>query len=183
MARKVKCTYCKKEGTNETFYKEVIKGKNKYFCNHIEYELFEMNEAKKQAETEERNNLIQWIMDEIYNYEKGMVFPKTLNGRVFELLKFYPCQVVKDAFISNYEVLTWAIKNKNLSEFHMTCYVMSIVEKSINDIYLEFKRNQKQNDKVIEKSVDVQLFDEVSNTTVINNTNNKDISHFLEDDF
>ncbi len=184
MARKVKCTYCKKDGTNETFYKEVIKGKNKYFCNQVEFELFEMNETKKQAETEERNNLIQWIMDEIYNYEKGMVFPKTLNGRVSKLLNFYPVQVVKEAFVNNYEVLSWAIKNKDFtSEFHATCYVMTIVEGSVNDIYLEFKRNQKQIDKVSEKSVDVQLFDEVSNTTVINNANKKDISHFLEDDF
>lgn len=184
MARKVKCPYCKKDGTNETFYKEVIKGKNKYFCNQVEFELFEMNETKKQAETEERNNLIQWIMDEIYNYEKGMVFPKTLNGRVSKLLNFYPVQVVKEAFVNNYEVLSWAIKNKDFtSEFHATCYVMTIVEGSVNDIYLEFKRNQKQIDKASEKSVDVQLFDEVSNTTVINNTNKKDISHFLEDDF
>ncbi|MEK4122073.1 hypothetical protein [Lysinibacillus sp. FSL K6-0102] len=184
MARKVKCTYCKKDGTNESFHKEVIKGRNKYFCNQIEYELFEMNEAKKQTETEERNSLMKWIMDEIYNYETGMVFPKTLNGRVSKLLNFYPVSVVKEAFVNNYEVLSWAIKNKDFtSEFHATCYVMTIVEGSVNDIYLEFKRNQKQIDRVSEKSVDVQLFDEVSNTTVINNTNKKDISHFLEDDF
>ncbi|WP_342532650.1 hypothetical protein MHB40_14460 [Lysinibacillus sp. FSL K6-0057] len=183
MARKVKCGYCKKEGTNETFHKEIIKGKNRYFCNQTEFELFELNETKKQKEIVERNDLMNWIMDEIYNYEKGMVFPNTLKSRVFKLLEFYPCTVVKESFVINYEVLTWAIKNKNLSEFHMTCYIMSIVEKSINDIYLEFKRIQKQNDKVSEKSVDVQLFDEVSNSTVINHTNNKDISHFLEDDF
>lgn len=184
MARKVKCTYCKKDGTNETFHREVIKGKNKYFCNQIEYEIFEMNEVKKQTEIEERNSLMQWIMDEIYNYETGMVFPKTLKGRVSKLLNFYPVSVVKEAFVNNYEVLSWAIKNKDFtSEFHATCYVMTIVEGSVNDIYLEFKRNQKQIDKVSEKSVDVQLFDEVSNTTVKNNTNKKDISHFLEDDF
>ena len=185
MARKVKCTYCKKDGTNETFHKEVIKGKNKYFCNHIEFELFEMNEAKKQAETEERNNLIQWIMDEIYNYEKGMVFPKTLNGRVSKLLNFYPVQVVKEAFVNNYEVLSWAIKNKDFSsEFHATCYVMTIVEGSVNDIYLDFKRNQQQIKKIeVESSkVDTDLFDEITTVSVISNKNNKDISQFLDDD-
>lgn len=186
MARKVKCTYCKKDGTNETFYKEVIKGKNKYFCNHIEFELYEMNEAKKQAETEERNNLIQWIMVEIYEYETGMVFPKTLNGRVSKLLNFYPVQVVKEAFVNNYEVLSWAIKNKDFaSEFHTTCYVMTIVEGSVNDIYLEFKRKQSQDEKidVVANKVDIDLYDEINSNPIIVNKNNKDISQFLDDDF
>jgi len=187
MARKVKCTYCKKEGTNETFHKEVIKSKNKYFCNHIEFELFEMNEAKKQAETEERNNLIQWIMDEIYNYETGMVFPKTLNGRVSKLLNFYPVQVVKEAFVNNYEVLSWAIKNKDFaSEFHATCYVMTIVEGSVNDLYVKYKNNKKKEEMIVNKvtNIDVELFDEVISTQVVNkiHKSNEGISRFLSDD-
>lgn len=184
MARKVKCTYCKKDGNTDIFHKEVIKGKNKYFCNAVEFEIYEMNEDKKQLEKAERNNLMQWIMDEIYEYETGMVFPNTLKGRVFKLLEFYPCIVVKDAFVINYEVLTWAIKNKNLSEFHMTCYIMSIVERSVNDIYLEYKRKQNQAKKIENEpiKVDTDLFDEITTTQIISNKNNKDISQFLDDD-
>ncbi|MBG9689397.1 hypothetical protein ABD91_00435 [Lysinibacillus sphaericus] len=185
MARKVKCTYCKKEGSNETFHKEVIKGRNKYFCNQIEYELFEMNEAKKQAEKDEYNELMKWIMDTIYEYEKGMVFPRTLVTRITQLHKFYSYEIIKEAFNRNYEVLTWAIKNKDFAnEFGMTCYVMTIVEGSINDIYLDFKRNQSQIKKtdITANKVDIDLYDEVISTPTMVSKNNKDISQFLDDD-
>lgn len=182
MARKVKCLYCKKEGTNDTFYKEVIKGKNRYFCNKTEYELFELNEAKKK----EGNVLIDWVMIDIYGYKSGMVYPKTLKDRIKKLLEFYPCHVVKEAFNRNYEVLTWAIKNKDFAnEFGMTCYVMTIVEGSVNDIYLEFKRNQKQNEEKLKNidSIDIELFDEVTDVIINNKIHKKEgIYKFLTED-
>ena len=182
MARKVKCVYCKKEGTTDTCHKEVIKGKNKYFCNIVEYEMYELNEQRKQEIMTQRNELIIWIVTEYYNYETGMLFPKTLNKRLTPLFNFYPIDVIRETFINNHEIISWAIKNKEFTEYGMTCYIMTVIEGSINDVYKNYAQRKQQIEKELNKKsiLDVSLFEEVTSDTIIVNKNKKDISQFLD---
>lgn len=183
MARKVKCLKCLKEGTNDTYYKAVIKGKNRYFCNEFEYMQYLEDEEKKIQIKEERNQLITWIVEEFYDYEVGMVFPLTLSKRLNPLFNFYPIPVIKEAFEANSELLYWAVKNKDFqNEFSKTCYIMHVIDSNINDVYNRYKNEEKKKIREESKSemiIDTSLFEEVNVVTVKNK--NKDISRFLEE--
>lgn len=183
MARKVKCLNCNKQGDTLTFHKEIIKDKNRYFCNEFEYMDYLMKEENKLKIKNERNELITWIVEKYYAYEAGMIFPTTLSKRLNPLFNFYPLEVIKEAFTINDEVLLWAAENKEFTnEFGKTAYYMTIVEGSINDVYKAYNKKQKDIKFEEEKTtnVDLELFEEIKIENVKVN-NSKDISRFLED--
>lgn len=178
MARKVKCLKCDKFGTNETYFKGEIKGKSRYFCNEFEYDMYINEEETKGILKRQRNDFINWIVESYYNYEPGMIFPTTLSKRLNPLFEFYPLEVVKESFEVNAEILNWAATNKDFNnEFSKTCYIMKIVESSINDCYNKYKSNIKIQVKP-DVIVDYDLMDQVIENTV--DKNNNDISSFLD---
>ena len=59
---KAKCQWCKKDIDTKTAYKEVINGKNKYWCNDDCYKTYEES-RKKQAK-------IKAEYDEIYELSR-----------------------------------------------------------------------------------------------------------------
>ena len=64
MARKAKCLYCTKEVELKEGYKVSIKGRNRYFCNSVEYDIYVLNEENKLAEKAKKDELITWIVEE-----------------------------------------------------------------------------------------------------------------------
>lgn len=181
MARKVKCLHCGKQGDTDTFHKEVIKDKNRYFCNEFEYLSYIEDLESKLIIKKRRNDLINWIVETYYDYEPGMLFPTTLSKRLNPLFDFYPIEVIKESFDVNNEVLSWASKNKDFTnEFSKTCYIMKIVEGSINDCYNKYKYKIKSEEQENKNTVtfDDSVFEDLEINVV--NKNSNDISSFLD---
>ncbi|MEK4025350.1 hypothetical protein [Sporosarcina sp. FSL W7-1283] len=190
MARKVRCIYCRDYGTDETFYrvrKDSYSNRFLYYCSEDEYKLDMENQRKKKEETRKYKDLMQYIMEDIYNYEKGMVFPTSLTRRIQKLREFYDYETIKSAFKHSKEAINWALNNKRFeNEYNKTSYIMAIVNGNINDVYLNNKRLESQREIQLqrEKSVDVGLFNEtVNSNTPIKKSKLKDISSFLDESF
>lgn len=66
MAR-AKCQWCKKEVDTKTAHREVIDGKNKYWCNDNCYEAYE-TDREKQAKIKAEYDEIYEITKEIFGY-------------------------------------------------------------------------------------------------------------------
>lgn len=184
----------KKEGRGNRF---------SYYCSKEEYELYikeqkdsrkkkevlftekELNRLKKEQETKKYKDLMDFVMDEIYHYEKGMVFPSSLIVRIKKLKDFYDYDIIKDAFAASYDSIMWALSNKNFTnEYNKTSYIMAIVESKINDVYLEAKRKESQSEKAlqVDQAIDLNLFnDSVDVNVSFKNSKMKDISAFLDD--
>lgn len=179
MARQVKCQICSNKGDSDVFYRIEINGKNKYYCSKEEYK-------SVQAEKNKYNELIEYVSDEIIGYEKGQKFPTSLTRRIAELHKFYSYEVIKYAFQFKKDDIIYYTKTKDFqSEYHMISYIMAIVEGNINDVYKAWKRKQEQELKAksIVNTVDINLYDEVSNVEIKKKTNdNIGISSFLDED-
>lgn len=186
MGRKVKCLNCHKQGDSDNYHKELIKGKNRYFCNEFEYMEYESKIKIDQLKKESRNELVTWIVEKYFDYQPGMIFPTVLLKRLNKLFEFYPLYVIKETFIKNDNILLWAKDNKDFTnDFGKTSYFMTIIESNINDVYKEYNKEQLEIKKELEKKskVDVDLFSYMESEPIQNNSikNNKDISRFLED--
>lgn len=66
MAR-AKCQWCKKEVDTKTAHREVVDGKNKYWCNDNCYEAYE-SDQEKQAKIKAEYDEIYEITKEIFGY-------------------------------------------------------------------------------------------------------------------
>ena len=66
MAR-AKCQWCKKELDTKTAHREVVEGKNKYWCNDNCYEAYE-TDREKQAKIKAEYDEIYEITKEIFGY-------------------------------------------------------------------------------------------------------------------
>lgn len=182
MTRKVKCVHCGEYGRSNDFFKvqkEGYKNRFSYFCSESDHQEW----SKEQEEKEKFKKMIEYIAEDIYGYEKGMVFPTSLITRIAKLHKFYTYDTIRSAFAYSYDSIKWALSNKTFTnEFGKTSYVMAIVESNINDVYLESKRKESQKAKKvnIDKSVDMELLNEEV-LTPSNKSKGKDISEFLDD--
>lgn len=65
---RAKCQWCKTEVNTNTAHKEVIKGKNRYWCNDECYLAYE-KESEKQAEINAEYNEIYELTKQIFGYE------------------------------------------------------------------------------------------------------------------
>lgn len=189
MARKVRCVYCREYGTDETFYKvrkDSFSNRFSYYCTIDEYNIDMENQRKKEEETSKYKELMQYVMEEIYNYEKGMVFPSSLIRRIQKLREFYDYKTIMSAFKQSKEAVIWAINNKHFeNEYNKTAYIMAIVNNNINDVYLNNKRLESQREIQLqrENSLDVELFNDAANSNIpIKKSKVRDISSFLDDD-
>lgn len=182
MARKVRCVYCREHGRSGEFFKvqkEGYENRFSYFCSESDYNKWSIEQQNKVK----FKKLMEYVAEDIYGYEKGMIFPTSLISRIAKLHEFYTYDIIKDAFIHSYDSIKWALSNKTFkNEFGKTSYIMAIVESNINDVYLESKRKESQKSKKvnIEESVDMELFNEEV-LAPTHKSKGKDISEFLDD--
>ncbi|MGG2091336.1 hypothetical protein AB1283_01040 [Bacillus sp. S13(2024)] len=174
MARKCSCAICKNKGNTDVFYKVTDeKGKSKYYCNKEEYDNF-INEKNK------RENLINYILFDVFNYEEGQLINSILFKKIKELNSFYDYEVVLECFGEQKENIQYWIKTKEFtSEYNMICYVMKIIEGNINDTHKKWKFKKKQELKRENNLVDFEILNQLDNEK-ITNTNNSGILAFLD---
>ena len=204
MARKVKCVYCGATGTNEEFYK--VPKTNKptnflYYCSVDEYEMYmkveeeklaekeaqwierEINKQKKQEETKQRQDLIDYISYELLEYQHGMQFPTYITKRIKELREFYTYAVIKESFVRGEETIKWAIQNKDFGNEYGKCrYIMTIAEGSINDVFKEWQEREQQHIQSEERFSQVDLIDEIDAATFVKKKEKESIVAFLGED-
>ena len=207
MARQVKCAFCGSKGSSDEFYKIAINlecTRFSYYCSEQEYEMYkqleedkiaekeaialekEIQQQIKRVETDKYNNLMKYVVETLLNYEKGMVFPKTLANKVKELRGFYPYEVIHDSFKLSEDSIVWALNNKNFDkEYGMISYIMAIVESNINDVYKKYLELEKLNNALKETVNEVEtdiiqahMFDLEYKPIKLNNS----IASFLEED-
>lgn len=210
MARKVKCANCGNQGTNETFFKVAMNKEGnrfKYYCNEEEYQQVqdklkakEEEKARRKAEAAKKavhdeadkavyNELISFVIDDILEYDRNMIFPTAMVKRIRKLRENFEYSIIRETFAVNKDSIKWAIKNKDFdTEWHMVSYVMAIVEGSINDIYkkqkeierLQARINANNHDLAAQFSLD-DLTEKKPQQTK-QHTKKKGIKSFLEDD-
>lgn len=210
MARKVKCAVCKKEGTNETFFKVQIDKSGKkfrYYCEEAEYRKVQheqkMKEEQKaqrieeqkakivhdEVEKEEYKDLISFVIDDILEYDKHMIFPTAMVKRIRKLRENFEYKIIKEAFSQNKDSIRWAIANKDFkTEYNMVAYTMAIVEGTINDVYKKFKEAERLQAQLDANPHDWSAqfaLDDLNEGKQIDKTKHKKksgIGSFLEDD-
>lgn len=177
MARRVKCRICGKYGTNETFYKVIDKnGKSKYYCNQEEYENH-INEKKK------RDNLIEYIHNEILLLEEGQIVNPIMIKKLNELHKFYDWEVIHKTFEKCKGSIHYWIENKNFSsEYGMISYIMKIIESHINDVYNEWKFKKEQERKIESNKIDLGLLNDLEIVNYVKDEDDNILEFLNEDD-
>jgi hypothetical protein len=168
MARKCTCQICKTKGNTDTFYKVTDdKGKSKYYCNKEEYDQF-INEKLK------RQNLIDYIMFDIFNYEKGQSVNSILFKKLKDLSNFYDVEVIHECFREQKDNIKYWIKvntDKGFNEFSNICYMMKIITGNINDTYSKWKFTKQQQLKQENNLIDLDLINQQDKTTKHSNDN------------
>jgi hypothetical protein len=175
MTRKVTCQICKTKGDNESFYKVTDdKGKSKYYCNKEEYDSFKL-------EKEKRERLVDFILLDVFGYEKG----QTVNSKLFKKLKdlssFYDVEVIHECFREQKDNIQYWIKVKGFTEYNMICYVMKIIEGNINDTYKKWKFTKQQELKKENNSVDLDIINQLDMKEP-KKTNDNGILAFLDEE-
>lgn len=177
MARRVKCRICGKYGTNETFYKVTDEnGKSKYYCNQEEYENH-INEKRK------RDNLIEYIHNEILLLEEGQIINPIMIKKLNELHKFYDWEVIHKTFEKCKDSIHYWIENKNFSsEYGMISYIMKIIESHINDVYNEWKFKKEQERKIESNEIDLGLLNDLEIVNCVKDEDDNILEFLNEDD-
>ena len=167
MARIVKCQITHEIGNTDTF----IKIDGKYYKSQEIYDNHKRN-------TDIYKKIIYIISSDFLGYQKGQSFPTVLAKKLKEL-EFYPNEVILKTVENNYDNILYWMKNKEFSnDIGKISYIFAIIKNNINDVYRDWKRNQKikvkENNTNIELSLDIQDI----NTT----QKGKDISAWLEEE-
>ena len=210
MSRQVTCKYCKSKGSSLEMYKiptNIECTRFEYYCDENEYKQLkdvleqkkllkeakklekELMLAEKKKRTEEYNDLMKYVMQELLEYEKGMVFPTILVKRIQELAKFYSYILIKQAFYKNSDTIKWALKTySHFTEYQMMSYIMKVVEGNINDLYKQNKEHDKVRERIEkemkskESKIDAEIYHEVVEEVKYVKKENKSIQSFLDDD-
>jgi hypothetical protein len=131
MARKVKCSITKEEGTNETFYKV----NDKYYKSQ---EIYENDKLQKQLYKE----IIDYVCNDFLNYKQGQIFPTSLTKKLKEL-SFYDNEVILKTLKTKSKEIDYWLQNKTFdSDYGKVSYIFAIVKNSINDIYKQWKHEK-----------------------------------------
>lgn len=177
VARKVTCQICKTKGDTDSFYKITDdNGKSKYYCSKEEYQSFRL-------EKEKRERLLDYILLEVFNYEKGQKVNSILFKKLKELSSFYDVEVIYECFTEQKDNIQYWIKTKNFNnEYNMICYVMKIIEGNINDTYKKWKYKKQQTLKQENTSVDLDIINQLDTNTINKNKDNGILSFLDEED-
>lgn len=185
MSRKVKCKYCGELGTSDIFYKLSEGNKNKYFCDKNEADQYLQAELKRKEQNELRSDALTFIHDEVLEYQEKQLLPKYIIKRTSELSEFYPWQVIKGCFKMKRKAIQLSIQTKEFNnEYFMAKYIMAIVESVINDVNGKWKylQQQKQDSQRIVKTLQVDVYEEISNEQINVKKERRDISRFLDEE-
>ena len=159
MARKVVCKICKAKGDTDTFYKvtDHQKGLNKYYCSKEECDTYKL-------EQEKRHDLMEYVAVEVLNYEEGQIVPPVMVKKIGELHKFYDYEVIKECFVKQKDDIEYWMNAKNFqNEYNMICYIMKIIEGNINDVYVKWKHKKKQEVKMENNNLSVDIMNDLEN--------------------
>jgi hypothetical protein len=175
MGRKVTCQICKTKGDSDINYKVTDdKGKSKYYCNQEEYDQF-MNEKVK------REKLLEYVLLDVLGYEEGQTVNSILFKKLKELNNFYDHEVIHECFIEQKDNIQFWNNKNGFPEFNTICYTMKIIEGNINDTYKKWKFKKQQEIKQENKSVDLDIINQLDNTNTPKKTNDTGILAFLDE--
>lgn len=177
MARKVVCKICKSKGDTDTFYKITDEnGRNKYYCNQEEYDNYVSEKLK-------RENMLKFIAEEVFQYEEGQIIHPTMIKKLSAMNKFYDNEVIHECFRINKETIQYWMQAKQFSsEYNMVCYIMKIIEGSINDVFNKWKHRKQQEIKEENTLVDFDILNQLDNTTSTQQDSNGILSFLDEED-
>ena len=186
MARKVKCTICKLEGTNETFIAvpKITRG-NYYFCSqeHVnEHEYQELENRKR-----------KWILDYIakcIDYDNNKHFPNSINKELKRIREMYEYDVIYKCLYDGAETIKWkATKGGGWdTDWGMTRYIFSIIESKLNDTVKAMNRDEMLMEKVEEQASNIAeayVINDIDISTEIvspKKSNHKSIASFLDEE-
>lgn len=181
MARKVKCTICKAEGTNDVFISvpKPVKG-NYYFCSNehvLEYDYLELEKRKA-----------KWILDTIaklINYDETKLFPNSIRKELNKLRTMYTYDVIYKCLEEGKTTIKWKADNGGWStEWGMVRYIFSIIESKLNDTNSQVNRSEVLEAKVEEQAVKMQSIANIDDIDMSNKSKKKktSIAMFLDDD-
>lgn len=141
MAR-AKCQWCKREVDTKTAHKEVINGKNKYWCNDDCYKTYEES-RKKQAKLKAEYDEIYEISNKIFGYTIGS-YP-LLKSQIEELEKTATRQKIIQYLKGEEEFLSKVMKKDFDDEFCRIKYFRAVIASKIHDYKpkVEIKRHEK----------------------------------------
>lgn len=210
MTRKVTCKKCKNKGLSSEMYKIPLNiecTRFEYYCNEREYYELKAEIEKKKLEkevkrlekeimleekrkrTEEYNDLMDYVMNDLLEYEKGMVFPTILVKRIQELAKFYSYILIKQAFYKNSDTIKWVMKTKtDWKEYNKMAYIMKVVEGNINDIYKDDKETKAVRERIEkemqsrESQIEAEAYNDFVEEVKYVKKETKNIQSFLDEE-
>ena len=129
MAR-AKCQWCKKEIDTKTAHREVIDGKNKYWCNDNCYEAYEAD-REKQAKIKAEYDEIYEITKEIFGY--AFAGYSLLKREVVGWEKISNRQKIIAYLKENKAWLSGVMSKEFASDFNRVRYFSTIVAGKLHD--------------------------------------------------
>lgn len=171
---KAKCQWCKKEVDTKTAYKEVINGKNKYWCNDDCYKAYE-EEKEKQAKLKAEYDEIYELTKQIFGYE--FTGYSLLKREVHAWEKVGSRQKIIAYLNENKEWLHDVMSREFASDFNRVRYYSTIV---IGKLY-----DWKSKVKVVEKPTAVEVddnFELFDPTPIIKPQIEEQVLYDVEDD-
>lgn len=182
MARKVKCTICKLEGTNESFISIPKQSKgNYYFCSDSHVKEHEYQELEKRK--------AKWIMDyiaKLIKYDETKLFPNSIRKELNKLRAMYEYDVIYKCLCDGASTIEWKANNGGWSsEWGMVRYIFSIIESKLNDTVKTIKNDEMLMEKVetqIARISDVDLVNDIIITNTRVKKENNSIVDFLDEE-
>lgn len=182
MARKVKCTICKLEGTNESFISIPKQPKGSYyFCSDSHVKEHEYQELEKRK--------AKWIMDyiaKLIDYDNNKIFPNSIRKELNKLRAMYEYDVIYKCLCDGASTIEWKANNGGWSsEWGMVRYIFSIIESKLNDTVKTIKHDEMLMEKVEEqagKMTSIDVINEIDVTTTTIKDKSKSIINFLDEE-
>lgn len=171
MAR-AKCQWCKKDIDIKTAHREVINGKNKYWCNDECYTVYE-TEREKQVKIKSEYDEIYEITKEIFGY--AFVGYSLLKREVMDWEKIGNRQKIIAYLKENKTWLSGVMSKEFASDFNRVRYFSVIVAGKLHD----WKPKVEVENTAVMQSSDFELFEPMP---IIKPSINEQVLYDVEDD-
>lgn len=178
MGRKCKCKICKNQLNTDTAYKVIINGKNTYYCNKEEYDIYYEDINKRKEEKEKCYDTICNILNIPF---LTPMYIKQLN----KLKEFYDYYTIERTFKECENNILWFLnKNEDSSEYGKSRYIMTIIINNINTIYKKIKKEKEEILDLFNKSNienPIEVFNSIEERENKKDDTIVDITNFLDD--
>lgn len=171
MAR-AKCQWCKKEVDTKTAHREVVDGKNKYWCNDNCYESYEAD-REKQAKIKAEYDEIYEITKEIFGY--AFAGYSLLKREVVGWEKISNRQKIIAYLKENKAWLSGVMSKEFASDFNRVRYFSTIVAGKLHD----WKPKVEVENTVVMQNSNFELFEPMP---IIKPSINEQVLYDVEDD-